>query len=154
MNMVTVNTVEQLKTMFGLIFWPDPNAFLEIGEVVLEFEEICSYLGVDENALNPHSQDDWDAWATFHDSLTAEDLRKWVIDGGNHPAIQNFVPCVVIWRFDDSFDRMGDIHIRVFDIVPQTEMTVERWIERYDAYQKERAEELARWNKLRELKDE
>jgi hypothetical protein len=151
MNLVSCNTVEELKTMMAIIFWPDPERFTDIGEITLEFEDILNYLEVVEDdllpvGLAPHSEQYYEAI----DSLTVDDIKRYVLDEGNHPAIQNFVPCVVIWRFEDSWDRMGDVIIRVFVIKPQSEMTPAAWIEQYDAYQKERTEQYELYKDVEE----
>lgn len=150
MNLVTTETVEELKSMMRIIFFPDEERFRELGETDLTYEETQSYLGIEDSDLTPDLDPLSDEWYDVHDNLTVEDLVKWSIDEGNHPAIKNFEPCCVVWRFENSFDRLGDINIRVFMIVPKSEMTPKYWIEQYDAHQKERAEEYERYKRLEE----
>lgn len=153
LNLVTTNTVEELKSMMRIIFAPDPERFKDFGETDLCYEEVQQYLDVHDSDLAPGLDIYSDEWYDVVDNLTVDDVVKWAIDDGNHPAIKNFEPCCVVWRFESSFDRMGDVNIRVFKIVPVTEMTPQYWIEQYDAYQKERAEEYERYKRLVEKMD-
>ncbi len=153
MNLVTVSTVEEMKSILQIVFWPAENRFRELEEADLAFEEICGLMGTTEEEIMefkyPGREVGTDSWYEGFDSLTAEDIKSWALDAGNFEAIKNFEPSCVIWRFDDSFDRAGDMIIRIFDIVPLREMTPQYWVDKYNKYQAEREAEYQRYKELR-----
>ncbi len=152
MNLVTVSTVEEMKSILQIVFWPAEDRFRELEEADLEFDEICGLMGTTEEEIMefkyPGRDVGSDLWYEGMDSLTAEDIKAWALDAGNFEAIKNFEPSCVIWRFDDSFDRAGDMIIRIFDIVPLREMTPQYWIDKYNRYQAEREAEYQQYKKL------
>lgn len=153
MNLVTVSTVEEMKSILQIVFWPAEDRFRELEEADLEFDEICRLMDTTEEELMefkyPGREVDTDLWYEGMDSLTSEDIKAWALDAGNFEAIKNFEPSCVIWHFNDSFDRAGDMIIRIFDIVPLREMTPQYWIDKYNNYQAEREAEYQRYKELR-----
>lgn len=145
MNLVSVSTPDELVTMLKLILWPDENKFKDIGEPDLSYEEISSILGVSDHELAVHNgvthDQHSDNWFDVVEDYDGQTLYKWAVEDKQFAPLKNFVPCAIMWRFDDDFDRHGSITIRMFEIVPQTEMTPTLWIERYDKLQQERAED-------------
>jgi len=108
MRTVRCDNKEQLTELLIYIFFIENQ---------MEYERICQNLDIIDADLLPGVDVESNDKSVLEliDSLTTEDLKKFILDGKTNIQISNELPIFVSWHFEDSFDRMGDVRINVFE---------------------------------------
>lgn len=108
MRTVRCDNKEQLTELLIYIFFIENQ---------MEYERICQNLDITDSDLLPNVdvESNDPSVVELIDNLTTDHLKKFILDGKTNIQTANEFPIFVSWHFEDSFDRMGDVRINVFE---------------------------------------
>lgn len=105
-----------------------------------EYLKFCKSLFLKDIKLDAFSKNlipafnDADSWIDFFEAYELNDESKYDPDDNWHEIIKNFkgdlerkpeqeqYPVIIAYLFEDTWDRFGDGSIKIWDIVPETDI--------------------------------